>query len=60
MDIKSKTISNPLTTYHEKEFNKTLYRVTSVYLGEIDLAKALEDLTIRKILQHENVVEYSC
>ena len=60
MDVKSKTKNNPLTTYHEEKFNKTLYRVTSVYLGEIDLAKALEELTIRKIIQHENSVEYSC
>jgi len=39
------------TTYHERQIGKTLYRVTSVYKGEIELKKALEDLTIRKILR---------
>ena len=45
-----------LTTYKEREIGKTLYRVTSIYKGEIDLAKALEDLTTRRILRHENSV----
>ena len=44
----------PVTTYHEKELKGTLYRVTSVYTGKIDLAKALEELTVRKILEIEN------
>ena len=44
----------PVTTYHEEKIKGTLYRVTSVYQGRIDLAKALEDLTVRKILQKEN------
>ena len=43
-----------VTTYHEKQIGRTLYRVTSVYKGEIDLKKALEDLTVRKILREEN------
>ena len=43
-----------VTTYHEKQIGKTLYRVTSVYKGEIELKKALEDLTVRKILREEN------
>ena len=43
-----------ITTYHEKQIDKTLYRVTSVYKGEIQLKKALEDLTVRKILREEN------
>jgi hypothetical protein len=38
-------------TYKEKQIGKTLYRVTSVYKGEVDLQKALEDLTVRKILK---------
>lgn len=41
-------------TYHEKKIGKTLYRITSVYLGEIDLCKALEDLTVKKILREIN------
>ena len=40
-----------VTTYQEKQIGKTLYRVTSVYKGEIDFQKALEDLIVRKILR---------
>ena len=45
----------PVTTYHEKEIGKCTYRVTSVYKGEVELGKALEDLTVKKILSLENV-----
>lgn len=41
-------------TYHELKIGKTLYRITSVYKGEIDLVKALEDLTVRKVLREIN------
>ena len=40
----------PVTTYHEKKIGNTLYRVTSEYKGEIDLGRALENLTVKKIL----------
>jgi len=43
-----------ITTYHEKQIGKTLYCVTNIYKGEIELKKALEDLTVRKILNEEN------
>ena len=43
----------PIETYYEKKIGKTHYRVTSVYKGEIELSKALEDLIIRKILRDE-------
>lgn len=46
----------PVTTYHEKKIGNTLYRVTSVYKGEIDLGRALEDLTVKKILRSENAL----
>lgn len=46
---------NPVTTYYEKRIGKTIYCVTNVYLGEIELGKALEDLTIKKILRDENI-----
>ena len=49
----------PITTYHEKQIGKTLYRVTSIYKGEIELGKALEDLTVRKILQEESATVLS-
>ena len=50
----SKKPVKPVTTYHEKKIGRTLYRVTSIYKGEFELGKALEDLTIRKILRAEN------
>ena len=54
-NIQKKLIAKePVTTYHEKEIGKCLFRVTSVYKGEIDLGKALEDLTVKKILALEN------
>ena len=34
------------TSYQEKKIGKTLYRVTSVYMGKFELAKALEKLTL--------------
>jgi len=46
----------PITTYHEQKIGKTLYRVTSIYKGDFHLSKALEDLTVQKILQAENKV----
>lgn len=57
-----KTLKEPLTTYHEKKIGNTLFRVTSVYLGQIELGKAIEDLTVRKILAQENTspqIEYA-
>ena len=45
-----------VTTYHEKKIGKNLYRVTSIYKGEFELGKALEDLAVRKILRDENAV----
>jgi len=56
MKATDKGVSNApvITTYREKQIGKTLYRVTSVYKGEIELKKALEDLTVRKILREEN------
>jgi len=39
------------TEYHEAKIDKTLYRVTAVYKGEIELAKAVEDLIIGKLLR---------
>ena len=52
-------MNKQITTYHEKKIGKTIYRITSVYKGEIDLAKALEDLTVRRILQSESA-QTSC
>jgi len=47
--------AEPVVKYREEKLGKILYRVTSVYKGEFELEKALEDLTVRKILRNENV-----
>ncbi|MCL2564299.1 MAG: hypothetical protein FWE24_00615 [Defluviitaleaceae bacterium] len=52
--LEAKTQCEQLTTYKEHKIGKTLYCTTSIYKGEINLAKALEDLTVRRILRHEN------
>ena len=40
-------------SYHEKRINKTIYRITSVYMGQFELGKAIEDLIVKKILRGE-------
>jgi len=44
--------------YFEKKIDKTLYRVSVAHNGKTDLKKTLEDLTVRKILQHFKVKKY--
>ena len=39
------------TTYHEVKIGKTLYRVTSVFKGEVKLKDALEDFAVRRALR---------
>ena len=51
--IIEKNIAEPVATYHEKKVGKNLYRVTSLYQGKLDLAHALEDLIVNKILISE-------
>lgn len=41
--------SNATSTYREEKIGKTLYRVTSIYMGEKDLGKTLEQLAVRTI-----------
>lgn len=36
------------TCYREKRIGKTIYRITTVYKGQIDLKDALEDLVVRR------------
>ncbi|MCL1880665.1 MAG: hypothetical protein FWF76_00635 [Oscillospiraceae bacterium] len=38
-------------TYHEVKHGRTVYRVTSEFVGKVELAKVLEDLTVRKAVQ---------
>ena len=58
-DKNKKTVGMPVkrvtTTYHEQKIGNTLYRVTGVFKGEFELGKALEDLTVRKILREKNI-----
>jgi len=42
------------TDYSEFKIDKTLYRVISVYKGEVELAKAMEDQIIRKLLRDDD------
>ena len=44
------TTNKQSTTYKEVKIGKTIYRVTSVFLGEKDLGKTLEQLAIRKAM----------
>ncbi|MDD4494684.1 MAG: hypothetical protein PHV32_10140 [Eubacteriales bacterium] len=44
------TQKNVPTSYKEVKVGKTIYRVTSVFLGEKDLGKTLEQLAIRKAM----------
>jgi len=47
-------VERQVTTYHERKIGRTIYRVTSVFKGDFHLSEALEELTVRKILQMEN------
>ena len=38
------------TSYKEIRIGNTIYRVTSVFSGEKDLGKTLEDLAVRRAL----------
>lgn len=49
MDQKSAEKNCP-TAYREIKVGKTIYRVTSVFLGEKDLGKTLEQLAVRKAM----------
>jgi hypothetical protein len=44
----------PIETYEEIQIGKTLYRITSVFTGELDLKNALEDLIVKQVLQSGN------
>ena len=45
-----------IATYHETTIDKHLFRITSVFLGKVELAKTLEDIAISKILKQESMV----
>ena len=45
------TEPNQQKSYQEVKVGQTLYRVTSTYKGEFELDKALEDLTVKRVIQ---------
>ena len=47
---------NLITMYHEKIIGKTLYRVTSIYLGKYEINKILEDLIVKRVLRDERAI----
>ena len=55
---RDKSVSNkpvkPVATYSEEKHGRILFRVTSVHKGEMDFAKTIEDLIVKKVLMHEN------
>ena len=55
---KDKSVSNksakPVVTYSKEKHGQILFRVTSVHKGEIDFAKTIEDLIVKKVLMHES------
>lgn len=40
----------PVKTYREVQIGNTLYRVTSIFNGEKDLGKTLEEVAVRKAM----------
>lgn len=40
----------PVASYKEVRISKTLYRVTSVFSGEKDLGRTLEQLAVRRAM----------
>jgi len=50
MDMATKQTTVPQTSYREVRIGNTLYRVTSVFTGEKDLGKTLEQLAIRQAM----------
>lgn len=47
---KQATTKAPATSYKEIRISKTLYRVTSVFSGEKDLGRTLEQLAVRRAM----------
>lgn len=49
MEMQAKAIM-PTTSYKEVKIGKTIYRVTSIFSGEKDLGKTLEQLAVRRAM----------
>lgn len=50
MTEQKKTGTVPTTTYREMKIGNTIFRITSVYLGQKDLKTTLEQLTVKRVL----------
>lgn len=50
MNDESKTRTAATTSYKEIRIGNTVYRVTSVFSGEKDLGKTLEQLAVRRAM----------
>lgn len=51
----------PVASYKEVRIGKTLYRVTSVFSGEKDLGRTLEQLAVRRAMSEpEPAAAQSC
>lgn len=47
---KQATPKEPTTSYKEVKIGNTIYRVTSIFTGEKDLGKTLEQLAVRRAM----------
>ena len=47
---KQATQKEPTTSYKEVRIGNTIYRVTSIFTGEKDLGKTLEQLAVRRAM----------
>lgn len=47
---KQATPKEPTTSYKEVRIGNTIYRVTSIFTGEKDLGKTLEQLAVRRAM----------
>lgn len=47
------------TSYKEVKIGKTLYRVTSIFTGEKDLGKTLENLAVRGAINEMRALQNS-
>ena len=50
MEVQMNEQNKPATSYKEVRIGNTIYRVTSVFNGEKDLGKTLEQLAIRRAM----------
>jgi len=48
---------NKSQTYTEVKLGRTLYRVTSIFTGEIELKEKLENLIFKQALQSKTVYD---